>query len=528
MPATVVIRGGIVVDGLGGPPRQADVVIDGDRILGIEPEVGEVDAQVLDASGLVVAPGFINTLSHAWASLQYDRSGPSDVLQGVTTEVFGEAFSLGPTSPAIAQVISEEGLPEGVRVHYDRLSEGLSALESAGIGPNVASLVGATNLRALGAGLEDRRFTPAEADRVAAVLREELQEGALGVGTALIYAPGTFADTDELVALCDVVAEYDGLYTSHLRSEGDRLLECLDELVEIARRSGARAEVYHLKAAGRSNWPKMAQAIDRIAAARDEGLPITASMYPYTAGGTALMAAVPPRFADGGPLALLERIADPSVRPDVVAAIREPGADWENLYLAAGGGAGIVLVHPDGNRSLAAIAEERGADEVEALIDLVLEDPTAGALYFIIAEENIQLGLRQPWVSIGSDASAPDVRGPEAAGPTHPRAYGTFARILGRYVREERLVPLEEAVRRMTSLPADVFRLTGRGRLEPHAFADVAVFDPLAIADLATYEDSHRYATGVRHVLVNGQLVVEEGAVTGTLPGRRLRRAFAG
>jgi N-acyl-D-amino-acid deacylase len=532
MPASLVIRGGTVYDGTGAAGRRADVAVDGDRIIGIGDVPPDVDAIEVDATGLAVVPGFINVLSHAWGALQKDGSGESDLLQGVTTEVFGEAFTPGPSTPEFVDLCASYYAPD-TRVDFARLSEGLDHLASCGVTMNVASSVGGMNLRVIGAGFDDRRLTKSETDTLRGLMREEMQEGALGIGTALIYPPGRFADTDELVSLCEIVGEYDGVYTSHLRSEGDRFIECLDELIDISDRSGARAEVYHLKAAGRSNWPKMQQAIDRIEAARTAGKPISANMYPYEAGGTALAASIPPHFHVGGPAALAERLADPVQRKEMAAQIRSTSDEFENLFLAAGGGPGILFGSDlaDGTvcrgKRLSTVAEELGLDDVEALLEIVHRDPTVGVAYFIIDPAGIELGLRQPWVSIGSDAAAHPAAPPWTDDATHPRTYGTFARVLGHYSRDRGLFSFEEAVRRMTSLPADVFRLAGRGRLAADAFADIVVLDPATVADRATFEDSHQLAVGVSHVVVNGQVVVDNGKVTSERPGRRLRRGVA-
>lgn len=525
----VVISGGTVYDGDGGPGLAADVVVDGDRIATIAPGVEVSDAEVLDAAGLAVAPGFVNVLSHAWGSLQRDPTGASDVLQGVTTEVFGEAFSLGPGGPQFAEMMSGWGVADGVVVDFPRLSEGLSHLESRGVGLNVASFIGGHNLRVLGAGFDDRPLEPAELDRLLGIVAEEMQDGALGIGTALIYPPGRFARTDELVALSAVVGRHGGTYISHMRSEGDQFLECLDELLHIGRAASVRAEVYHLKAAGQHNWPKMKAAIDRIEEARGQGQPVSADMYPYTAGGTSLAASIPPRFHVGGPAALIERLGDPAQRRLMAEAIARPSDEFENLFLAAGGGAGILFFAdladgtPAKGRRLSEIAADLGLDEVDALLEVVARQPSVGVAYFIIDEDNVRLGLRQPWVSVGSDAAAHQAVAPFTDSATHPRTYGTFARVLGRYCRDEGLFPLQEGVRRMSALPADNLGLADRGRLVSGAFADIVVFDPATIADHATFEDPHRYASGVRHVLVNGVPVVRDSALTGATPGRRLR-----
>lgn len=529
MPVSLVVRGGTVYDGTGSPGRRADVAVDGDRIVGIGDVPPDVDALEVDATGLAVVPGFINSLSHAWGALQDDGSGESDLLQGVTTEVFGEAFTPGPSTPEFVELCGSYYAPD-VRVDFRRLSDGLDHLESSGVALNVASSIGGMNLRVIGAGFENRRLTSVELDVLQGLVAEEMQEGALGIGTALIYPPGRFADTDELAALCEVVGQYDGVYTSHLRSEGDRFLECLDELIDISDRSGARAEVYHLKAAGRANWPKMQQAIDRIEAARAAGKPISANMYPYEAGGTALAASIPPRFHEGGPAALAERLTDPGQRKTMAAEIRSTSDEFENLFLAAGGGPGILFLDdladgtPCAGKRLPAVAQDLGLDDVEALLEVVRRDPGVGVAYFIIAPAGIELGLRQPWVSIGSDAAAHPATPPWTDSATHPRTYGTFARVLGHYSRDRGLFTFEEAVRRMSSMPADVFRLAGRGRLTEDAFADIVVLDPATVADLATFEDPHQLAVGVQHVVVNGAVVVDHGKVTSERPGRRLRR----
>jgi len=531
MPVTLVLRGGAVVDGTGAPPRRADVALDGDRIVAVGDVPEQVDADVLDATGQVVSPGFINVLSHAWGSLQRDPTGASDLLQGVTTEVFGEAYSLGPTDGHFGESLRMgEGLGSEMRIDFPRLSEGLDYLAARGVAPNVASFVGGTNLRILGAGFDDRPLEPAELDRLAKLVEEEMQEGALGIGTALIYPPGRFARTDELIALCTVVGRYDGTYISHMRSEGDQFIECLDELLTIGAKAGCRAEVFHLKAAGQHNWAKMKLAIERIEQARDSGQPVSADMYPYTAGGTSLAASIPPRFHVGGPAALFERLSDPQLRREMAAEMRERSDEFENLFLAAGGGAGLLFMKdiadgtPAKGRRLSDIATDLGLDEADALLEIVARDPGQGVAYFIIDEDNVRLGLQQPWVSVGSDAMAHRAEPPFSDDATHPRTYGTFARVLGHYCRDEGLFPLTEGVRRMTSLPADNFGLRDRGRLVEGAFADIAVFDADTISDTATYEDPHSYAVGVRHVVVNGTPVVRDGALTQQTPGRRLRR----
>jgi N-acyl-D-amino-acid deacylase len=533
MSGRFVIRGGEVADGSGGPVRSGDVVVEGDRIAAIVPPGTAVEGDQIEARGMVVAPGFINVLSHAYYSLQLDPRGLSDLLQGVTTLVFGEGWSLGPCSEPMLRKYAREA-PAGVRAAWPRLAEALRALEAGGLALNVASFVGAHNLRELAAGDTDRPLTPAERDVACGILAEELADGALGVASALIYPPGCFADTNELAAWCDVVARQDGLYISHLRSEGRRLLESLAELTGLAEVTGVHAEVYHLKAAGRDNWPKMPAALELIERARARGLQVTADMYPYMAGMAALSACVPPRYHDGGVGALLARLADPGARAAIARDIVVDSGTWENLYLAAGGASGILLLGgleaadtPHLGATLAQAAAAEDSDPVDLLLDLVAAAPRLLAAYFIIDEDNMRAALARPWVAICSDSEASASEGRFLAAPTHPRAYGSFARVLGHYARDEHLMPLPEAVRRMTALPAETLGLHHRGRVAPGYFADLAVFDPGAIADHATYDRPHRYASGVAHVIVNGVPEVRDGTFSGRVAGRALRRGDA-
>ncbi|MEQ4304291.1 amidohydrolase family protein [Plantactinospora sp. B6F1] len=527
-----VVRGGTVYDGTGAPGIPADVLVADDKVVGVGSAPAEHGGRVLDVTGLAVVPGFINVLSHAWAAMRIDGRAESELRQGVTTEVFGEADSPGPADARYGEYLRDV-YETTLSAEFPRLGDGLDAIVRGGVAPNVASFVGGANLRYLGAGFADRPLTAAELDRVRGALAEELQDGALGVGTALIYPPGRFADTDELAALCEVIAAHDGLYISHLRSEGDRLLEALDELVTLTGRTGVRAEVYHLKAAGRANWPKMRSAIERIQAARDAGRRVSANMYPYEAGGNPLGSCIPPRFHEGGPAALAERLADPGQRAEMAAEMRAPSRDFENLFLAAGGGAGVLILRdlcdgtPAKGRRLSEVAATFGLGDAEALLEIIARDPWIPAVLFFVDPANIELGLRQPWVSIGSDASAHPAVPPWSEQATHPRTYGTFARVLGYYCRERRLFDLATAVHRMTGLPAETLRLPGRGRIAVGGYADLAVLDPATVLDAATWDDPHRYATGVRHVMVNGVLALRSGEPTGALPGRRLRRGVA-
>jgi N-acyl-D-amino-acid deacylase len=528
----LVIRNGTVFDGTGGAPSITDLAIAGDRIAA----VGSVPADAvagttIDAAGLAVAPGFVNVLSHSYSSILVDPRSLSELKQGVTTQIFGEGQSMGPWTTSMRDAFNLDHRGWGVTASWMRIAEHLAHCEHVGVSQNVASFIGATTLRIHAVGHDDRPASDAELDVMRSLAREEMADGALGIASALIYPPAFFASTDELVAVCDAVAPYGGSYISHLRSEGADLLGALDELLEIARRAGVPAEVYHLKAIGRSAWPSMDGAIERIESARDEGLAITADVYPYTAGGTSLASSIPPWFHDGGTDALLARLGDASTRAAVCEAIRTSVDGWENLYLGCGGGEGVLLLSIRDRelrvlqgRTIACVAEERGADPVETLVDLVRRDPYIGAAYFMISEDNLRRQLALPWVSIGSDAASQASEGVFVKSSTHPRSYGTFARVLGHYVRDEGVLTLAEAVRRMTSLPADNLGLRDRGRIEPGRFADVAVFDPATIADTATYDDPHQYAEGVHHVIVNGVLTLRDGTHTGAFGGRALRR----
>lgn len=527
MSIDLVVRGGMVADGTGGPLRRADVAISGDRIVAVG-QVPPTNCQVLSAENAVVAPGFINVLSHAYGTLQLDPRGLSDLYQGVTTEVFGEGFSLGPVSGAMGEIIDAEPHPPGVRMNWPRLNDFLDGLAMAGVGPNIASFVGAHNLRMIQAGADNRPLSDDELAAACQILDDELTAGALGVASALIYSPGSYASTAELTAYARVLAKHDALYISHVRNEADRLIDAIDELIDIAGVTAARAEVYHLKASGRQNWPAMRKAIDRIESARVSGISVSANIYPYEAGATTLGACIPPQFHEGGRLALLSRLAKPSVRATIKDAIDHPGADWENLYLGSGGASGILLLGAleagISGRTLDQVAAARSdADPIDTLLDLVIEDPDLLAAYFEMTEENIHLALQSHWVSICSDSEASPAEPPFTEAPTHPRAYGAFARVLGPYVRAG-ILSLEDAVRRMTSLPAKNLRLLDRGEVRAGAFADLVVFEPEAVEDLATYRQPHRYATGMRHVLINGAVAFHNGAPTGHLAGRALRR----
>jgi N-acyl-D-amino-acid deacylase len=526
----LVLRGGEIFDGSGGKPFTGDVAIDGDRIAGVGRLERGRGRDELDATGLAVAPGFINVLSWAVESLIEDGRGESDLRQGVTLEIFGEGVSMGPLNEPMKEELVDEQSDITYDVEWTTLGEYLEWLVARGVSPNVASLVGAATVRTHELGYEDRPPTAEELDRMRRLVRAAMEEGALGVGSALIYVPACFAQTAELVELASESAAYGGVFTCHLRSEGRRLLEAVEELVTIAREAGTRAEIYHLKAAGRENWDLLEPAIEHIERARAEGLELSADMYPYIAGATGLDVTMPPWVQEGGPEAWRERLRDAETRERVEREMITPSDRWENLYLAARPENILLLsfrnerLRPLTGRTLADVAAERGVSPPQAAMQLVVEDESrVGAAFFQMSEENVRRGLALPWVSICSDASAPAPGGVFLRSNPHPRAYGAFARFLGRYVRETGVVPLEEAIRRMTSLPAGVFRLRDRGVLAVGSFADVVVFDAAEIRDHATFENPHRYATGVRHVLVNGTPVLRDSEHTAALPGRVVR-----
>jgi N-acyl-D-amino-acid deacylase len=527
----VVLRGGTVYDGSGGPAVVADIGVRGDAVAAVGDLGGAKGRREIDARNRAVAPGFINMLSWAPDSLIADGRSQSDIRQGVTLEVFGEGESYGPYTDALKTEMTKRQGDIRYEITWNSLGEFLETLTRRGIACNVASFVGATTVRECVVGFDDRAPSPAELDKMRELVDRAMTEGALGVGSALIYAPGTYARTDELVALCEVAARRGGMYISHIRSEGDRLLEAVDELIEIARRAKIPAEIYHVKAVGRANWGKLDLVLERIEAARTSGLGITANMYPYTAGATGLDAAMPTWVQSGGLDAWIARLKDPVTRARVVREIGQPGRDWENLYKAAGSADNVLLVtfkndqlKPLTGKTLAEVAKLRGTPPEETIIDLVVQDQSrVGTIYFVMDEANLHKELARPWVSIGSDEGSLAPEGIFLKSNPHPRAYGAFSRVLGHYVRDQHVITIEEAIRRMTSLPAENLKLERRGRLKKGYFADLVVFDPAHIADRATYERPHQYATGVETVLVNGTLVLDRGDHTGATPGRVVR-----
>jgi N-acyl-D-aspartate/D-glutamate deacylase len=525
----VVIRHGTIYDGTGAAGKAGDVAILDDRIAAIGDLSAERGRDEVDATGLAVAPGFINMLSHSETSLIEDGRSQGALRQGVTLEVFGES-SMGPLTEQMKKDQMERQGDIKFNIVWNTLGGYLDHLVARGISTNVASFVSAATVRANEVGLDNRPPTAAELDRMRAHVRVAMDEGAMGLTTALIYIPGVFAKTDELVELAKVASGSGGMYISHMRSEGNRLLEAIDETLEIARDAHIRAEIYHLKESGESNWNKLDAAIAKIEAAQKEGLEITADMYTYTAGSTGLDAAMPPWVQEGGYKAWAMRLQDAKIRDRVRREMTTPSDAWENLMFAAGGKGTLLVGFKNealriyAGKTLDDVAKLRGTSIQDTAMDLVVEDGSrVQVVYFLMSEENVKRQIALPWVSFGSDASSMAPEGAFVKTSTHPRAYGNFARLLGKYVRDEHVIKMEEAIRKLTSLPAATLRIKERGRLEQGYFADVVVFDPKTIADRSTYEKPHQYAVGVKHVWVNGGQVLKDGEHTGQKPGRVVR-----
>jgi N-acyl-D-amino-acid deacylase len=526
----VIIRGGTVYDGTGGEPQRVDVAIRGDRIVGIGDFASAHANTIVDAHGLAVAPGFINVLSWSTESLIEDGRSQSEIRQGVTTEIMGEGESMGPVNDRIREHMLRQQKDIHYEIKWNTLAEYLRYLEARGVSCNVASFIGATTIREYVIGFEDKAPTAQQLDQMRELVRREMEAGALGIGTSLIYPPAFYAKTDELIELCKVAAKYQGKYISHMRSEGNRLLEALDELIRISRAAEIPAEVYHIKAAGQQNWSKIDNLLSRIEGARKEGLKITANMYTYTAAGTGLDACLPPWTEDGGYPALFKRLRDPTTRAKIAAQVKMPTDEWENLYLAAGSPDHILLVgfksdklKPLTGKSLAEVAKMRGKDPVETIMELIAEDESRiDTIYFLMSEENIKKEIKKPWISFGSDEASQAPEGVFLKSNPHPRAYGNFARVLGKYVRDEKVISLKEAIHKLSGLPATSLGLDHRGFIKEGMSADLVVFDPATIADRATFEKPHQYAVGMKHVFVNGVQVLKDGEHTGAKPGRAL------
>lgn len=527
----LIIRGGTLYDGSGKPPVVGDVAIKDDRIVAVGKVEGTAKTE-LPAGGMAVAPGFINMLSWATESLIADPKSQSDIRQGVTLEVMGEGSSMGPMNAAMKALETERQGDIKYPIEWTSLGDYLTWLEKRGVSTNVASFVGAATVRIHELGEGDVDPTPEQLARMRALVRQAMNEGAMGVGSSIIYAPGSYAETEELVALTSEAAKCGGMYISHMRSEGDRLEEAVDELIDISRRSGAPAEIYHLKMAGRSNWGKFDPVVKKIEAARAEGLKITTDMYTYTAGATGLDAAMPTWVQAGGLEEWIKRLKDPAIRARVAAEMKKPGGDWENLYFGAGADKMILsgfkndALKPLTGKTLAEVAAMRGKSPEETAMDLVVEDGSrVGTVYFLMSEDNVRRQIQLPWMSFGSDAASQAPEGVFLKSGAHPRTYGNFARLLGHYVRDEKLIPLEQAVYRLTTLPATNLGIKDRGALKPGYYADVVVFDPATIGDRSTFEKPHQYSVGMRDVLVNGVAVLRNGEHSGATPGRAVRGA---
>lgn len=524
----LVIRNGSIYDGSGSEPYVGDLAVEGDQIVAIGQVRGE-GREEIDAAGMAVAPGFINMLSWANRSLLEDGRGMSDIRQGVTLEVFGEGWTMGPINSSMRQELQAQMGESGVAIGWTTLGEYLENLEEKGISPNVASFVGATTVRIHELGEQDVDPNPDQLARMRALVRQAMEEGAMGVGSALIYAPGNYAETRELVALAEEAGRCGGMYISHMRSEADEIGSAIDEVITIAREAGLPAEIYHLKLAGKRNWDRLPEIVAKIEDARRSGIRLTTNMYLYTAGGTGLDAVIPPWVQAGGRDAMLERLQDPATRARILQEMRAEESDWENLLRAAGGD-GVLLVNSENpefqplmGKTLAQIAALRGTSVEETAVDLVLQDGQIGAIYFMMSEENIAKQAALPWMSFGSDASAPAAEGETLDSAAHPRTYGNFSRLLGKYVREEEALPLALAIRGLTALPASNLGLRQRGSLAVGNFADIVIFDPTTISDHATYNAPHQYATGVTEVFINGVQVLSDGQHTGATPGRVVR-----
>jgi len=526
--ADVIIRHGMIYDGRGGNPFAGDIAISGDSILAMGDLKDYQGRTEIDAAGKAIAPGFINMLSQADVSLLQDGRSQSDIRQGVTLEVMGEGESMGPLNARLKDEMIRGQKDIKYDVSWNTLGEYLDHLEKKGVSCNVASFVGAAQVRDFVIGEDNRAPTARELDSMKLLVDQAMEEGAMGVSSSLIYPPGFFARTDELIALCREASRYHGMYISHMRSEGNKLLEAVDELLTIAKQADIPAEIFHLKAAGRDNWYKLDSVISKVEAARKQGLKITADMYTYTAAATGMTSAFPPSLQNGGFGKLWQRLHDPLIRKQMIKAMNTSSGDWENLYYAAGSPDKVLLLSfkqdslkkYDG-KTLAEVAKIRGSTPEETAIDLIVQDSTrVGVGYFLMNEENVKKQLALPWVSFGSDAASYTNEGVFLKSSAHPRAYGNFVRVIGKYARDEKVISLQQAIYKLAKLPADNLKLKRRGELKPGNFADIVIFDPATVTDHATYDKPHQYATGVSDVFVNGVQVLKGGNHTGATPGR--------
>jgi N-acyl-D-amino-acid deacylase len=530
----VIIRGGTVYDGSGKPGVVTDIGVNADTIAFIGDLSKAAGKKEVDAKGLAVAPGFINMLSWATESLIYDGKSQADIRQGVTLEVFGEGGSMGPINEKMKEEARED-MKRNPDYKYDidwtTLGEYLESLERRGVAPNVASFIGATTVRIHELGYDNRLPNAEELDRMKALVKTAMEEGAMGVGSSLIYAPANYSSTEELIELCKVAGEYGGMYITHMRSEGNSIFKAVDETILIAREANLPAEIYHLKMAGKDNWGKLDSVLAKIDKANKAGLRITADMYTYPAGATGLDASMPPWVQEGGLQPWIKRMKDPATRKKILGEMRQPSDKWENLLLMAGSPDRVLLLEFKNDslrkftgKTLAEVAKIYGKSPEETAMDLVIADGSrVGTAYFMMSEENIKRQIALPYLSFGSDAGSPATEGIFLKSNEHPRAYGNFARLLGKYVRDEKVIPIEEAIRKLTLLPATNLKIKKRGSLQVGNFADVVLFDPAKIQDNATFEKPHQYATGMVDVFVNGIQVLENGEHTGAKPGKVVR-----
>ena len=527
----VLIKNGKVLDGTGNPWYSADLGIRGDRIAAIGKLSNATGKRTIDAAGKIVAPGFIDTLGQSEMALLIDNRALSKLSQGITTEITGEGGSIAPQNEKTISPMKPVLDHYKLKVDWTTLDGYFRRLEKQGTPLNIGTYVGAAQVREAVIGDDDRPPTPAELDQMKELVERAMKDGAFGISTALIYPPGHYAKTEELIELAKVAARYGGLYATHMRSEGASEMAAVDEAIRIGREAGLPVEIFHLKVSGKPRWGSMVKIVEKIEAARASGLDIRANQYPYVAGGTALASSLPPWVADGGVAKLLERLKDPNIRTRIKSEMATDHADWENLFFDCGGGAGILIagvVNADlkkyNGKTVAEMAKAENKEELEALFDFILKDNAqTGALYFMASEEDLIYGLKQPWTSIGLDASESPLDGPLYESQGHPRAFGSMPRFLGRYARDQKLMPLAEAIRKITSMPAQRQRLVGRGQIQVGYFADITIFDPAAIIDRATYTDSTKLSDGVDTVLVNGQIEFEHGGLTGVNAGRALR-----
>jgi N-acyl-D-amino-acid deacylase len=526
----ILIKNGTIADGSGNATYVGDIGINADTIAAVNVKNAKGTLEI-DATGLVVAPGFINMLSWATESLLIDGKSQSDIRQGVTLEVFGEGTSMGPLTEERKKEWQENQGEVTYDIDWNTLDEYLQSLVRRGVSTNVASFIGATTLRVNHIGYEDRPPTDEEMESMKAMVRQAMEDGAMGIGSSLIYAPAFYSSTEELIELCKVASEYDGMYISHMRSEGNRLLESMDELITIANEANIRAEIYHLKMAGKNNWNKFDAVVKKIDSARAAGLHITTDMYTYTAGATGLDASMPPWVQEGGYDKWAERLRDPEIRKRVYKEMTTETDKWENLMYAAGTSDNLLLVgfsndslrHYTG-KTLTEVAKIHGKSAEETAMDLVIADGSrVGTVYFLMSEENVKKQIALPYMSFDSDAGSMAPEGIFLNSNPHPRAYGNFARVLGKYVRDEKVIPLENAIYKLTKLPATNLKIKKRGSLTEGYFADLAIFDPLSIQDHATFAEPHQYSTGMVHVFVNGEQVLKDGEHTGATPGQVVR-----